>query len=58
MGLLGCFLCWHWWRGSLDLRGVGNTKQLLQPSRNLGTFFIGLLGRATTALSYRCKQFS
>jgi hypothetical protein len=43
---------WHF-----DLNRRGKSKQLLQPSRDLDPFFISFLGRATTALSYRCEQF-
>jgi len=41
-----------------DLRWAGSRQQLLQPFPKLSPFFIRLLGRATAALSYRCKQFS
>ena len=45
--------------GRFDLRRRRNSKQLLQPSRDPGPFFIGgLLSRAMTALSDRCEQFS
>src|ERR1039458_6256262 len=45
--------------GRFDLlRRDGNGNQFLQPSPNLSPFFIRLLGCATTALSYRCEQFS
>ena len=45
-------------KGRFDLRRRGNSKQLLEPSSDLGTSFIRLLCRAKTALSYRCVQFS
>ena len=44
-------------RDRFDLLRRGNTKQLLQPSRNLGSLFIDAFLPATTARFYRCKQF-
>ena len=55
-GLCGKLPLGRYHRGCFELFRPCRIKQLSQPSRNLGPFFIVPLGRATTC-SHRCEQF-